>query len=173
MEANMKKLIPLLSLTFLIGLLSSCIFALDTSKLGNNSSKPKTRFDITCKNTTLKKVTDWCVQYYDDTKGKYFTISNDEYNCEIPSGKSDTIYDLPKDDYSVCFSFADKVKLEPDDYYISNLIYLDEDVTFDVAERIFYTRAASPTEPDIEEVEYVLVCSNGKEYPLVKADSEK
>ena len=73
----------------------------------------------------------------------------------------------------MCFSFADKVKLEPDDYYISNLIYLDEDVTFDVAERIFYTRAASPTEPDIEEVEYVLVCSNGKEYPLVKADSEK
>ena len=171
----MKKLIPLLSLTFLIGLLSSCILALDSSKLGNNGSKPtKTRFDITCRNTTLKKITDWCVRYYDDTEDEYDSIGNyEDKNCEIESGRSDTIYDLPKDYYSVCFSFAEKNQLQPEDYIISNEIFLDEDVTFDVAERCFYRRAANPTEPDIEEVEYVLICSNGQEYPLVKADSGK
>lgn len=170
----MKKLIPLLSLTFLIVLLSSCILALDSSKLGNSGSKPtKTRFDISCRNTTLKKITDWCVRYYDETIDDYASIGNKTENCEIESGRSDTIYDLPKDDYSVCFTFAVKNQLQPDDYFISNLIYLDEDVTFDVAERCFYRRAANPTDPDIEEVEYVLISSNGKEYPLVKADSGK
>ena len=166
MEANMKKLIPLLSLTFLIGLFSSCILALDTSRLGNNSSKPKTRFDITCRNNTSVKVTDWFVQ--DDDKHNYY---NSEDECHISPGSYDTITGLSKDYYKVFLTFEVKEQLQETDYESSNFIYLDEDVTFDIARRGFY-RAASTAESDSEEG-FVLICSNGKEYPLVKADSEK
>lgn len=167
MEANMKKLIPLLSLTFLIGLLSSCIFALDTSKLGNSgSTTTKTRFDITCRNNTSVKVTDWFVQ--DDDGQNYY---NSEDECHISPGSYDKITGLSKDYYKVFLTFNVKEQLQETDYESSNFIYLDEDVTFDIARRGFY-RAASTAESDSEE-EFVLICSNGKEYPLVKVDSKK
>ena len=163
----MKKIIPLLSLTLLIGLLSSCIFAVDTSRYGNNySNKPKTRFDITCRNNTSVKVTDWFVQ--DDDKQNYY---NSEDECHISPGSSDKITGLSKDYYKVFLTFNVKEQLQETDYESSNFIYLDEDVTFDIARRGFY-RAASAVESASEEG-FVLICSNGKEYPLVKVDSEK
>lgn len=167
MEANMKKLIPLLSLTFLIGLFSSCILALDTSRLGNNSSKPTNNyFDITCRNNTYVKITDWGVQ---DKEGHNYVKDEDE--CPIYPNSTDQITHLRQKDYKLFFSFEEKQQLQESDYEITNFIYLDEDVTFDIARRGFY-RAASTAESDSEEG-FVLICSNGKEYPLVKVDSEK
>ena len=163
----MKKLIPLLSLTFLIGLFSSCILAVDTSKLGNSGSKTtKTRFDITCRNNTYVKITDWGVQ---DKDGNNYVKDDDE--CPIPAGSSDTITDLKKDLYKLFFTFEVKQQLQEEDYEITNFIELNEDVTFDIARRKYY-RAAENAVSDYEE-EYVLICSNGKEYPLVKVESEK
>ena len=150
----MKKLFSALIILASVLMLSGCFFYVE-----DTPSSP--RYDIACHNNTLKTITDWCVK-----KGEDFTYANSDFNCKIESGKTDKIENLSKGYYSICISFAEKKQLHPNDYEQTNEIYLDEDVTFDVAERKFYSRAAGATSIKNEEPQYVIVLSNGKEYLL-------
>ena len=154
----MKKIISVLILLASVMMLSSCFWIID-------DDATISRYDITCYNDTYKIITDWCVKQDNDR-----TYANSEFNCEIKNGQSDKITNLKKGYYSICISFAVKSKLHPDDYEQTNEIYLDEDVTFSVAERKFYGRSASTTIDENEEPEYVVII-NGKEYPFVKSNN--
>ena len=153
----MKKIISVLLLALTLSLFSSCIIVGDDSIF-----TPVSKHDITCYNDTSKIIYDWCVKKDDDS-----TYVNDEENCEIKPQKRDTIKNLNQGYYKLCFSFKDKIKLNPYDYQESDYTYLDEDVEFSIAERTFYSRSASS--PDLEnlETQYVVII-NGKEYPLTK-----
>ena len=151
---KMKKIISVLLLALTLSLFSSCIIIEDTSK-----------YDITLLNNTGENITDWCVKSKDGER-----YEKDDKNCPVRAGSRDTITDIPKGYYSVCFSFAVKYQLKPDDYEISNLVYLDEDTVFKLATRKFYSyRSVSSTDLDDENSQYVLII-NGEEYPLVKTN---
>ena len=145
----MKKFLTIMLVAITAVMLSSCVIV--------TSESIPARYDITCYNNTMKKITDWCVK-----KGEDVTYANSEYNCSINSGESDSIENLSPGYYSICISFKQKESLHPSDYEQTGEIYLDEDVIFDVAERTYYGRSVNNT----TEIEYVLRCSNGKEYPL-------
>lgn len=151
----MKKIISVLLLALTLTLFSSCIIIEDTSK-----------YDITLlNNTTDENITDWCVKSKDGER-----YEKDDKNCPIRAGSRDTITDIPKGYYSVCFSFEVKNQLQPEDYEISTLVYLDEDVVFRLGSRRFYSyRSADSTDLNEENPQYILTI-NGKEYPLVKTN---
>ena len=149
----MKKLFPVLLLTMIVGLFSSCIIV---------ATEESPKYEISCYNNTFSPITDWCVKKGDDR-----TYANSEYNCKIESGKRDSIKNLSYGYYSICISFKDKIQLHPDDYEQTNEVLLDEDVEFSVAERTYYSRSASNSNSESQEPEYVVII-NGKEYPLSK-----
>ena len=151
---KMKKIISVLLLALTLTLFSSCIIIEDTSK-----------YDITLLNNTDENITDWCVKSKDGER-----YEKDDKNCPVRAGSRDTITDIPKGYYSVCFSFEVKNQLQPEDYEISTLVYLDEDVVFRLATRKFYSyRSASSTDLSEANPQYILTI-NGKEYPLVKTN---
>lgn len=137
-----------------IGLFSSCIIVATADTYSNH-------FDISCKNNTSLPITDWCVKEDND-----YTYANSTHNCEIPPNHTDTIENLPRGYYSICISFAQKTQLHPKDYEQTAEIYLDQDVTFDVAQRKFFGRSAGNNSQTDKESEYVLICSDGNVYPL-------
>ena len=154
----MKKLFPVLLLAMIIGLFSSCIIVTnDTSSTHR----------IKCYNDTIKPITDWCVKHV-DSNGTDYTYANSEENCTIASGASDEIRDLKTGYYSICITFVQTTALHPDDYEQTNEIYLNKDVTFDVAERKFYARSAVADKQDNAETQYIIRLSTGEEYPLYK-----
>ena len=118
-------------------------------------------YDITCYNNTNVTITDWCVKRNNDT-----TYANSDYNCTMFPGKRDTIYDLPRGTYQIFFTFKQRNTLHEWDYDETGYFDLDEDVTFYVAQRDIYGRSAVTNNKADEEPQYVLVCSNGKEYEL-------
>lgn len=148
----MKKIISILLLALTLTLLSGCIIIDDR------------HFSITCNNNTEETITDWCVK-----KDNNKTYANDEDTCRIKPHKEDTISNLPIGYYSICITFEEKYQLHPSDYEISKEIYLDEDVTFNVAKRHFYSRSAIADNKNDDEQQYILII-NGKEYPLVKTN---
>lgn len=144
----MKKLIPILSLAFIISLFSSCVFLVPD------------KYSITFNNYTTFDVDDWYVKNDDN---KQFILS--EYSVKVKklNGHS-TISGLWKDYYEVLFSI-DSVT-----YYSSDYVYLDSDTDFNLITVQSYTfttadRAASTTTSE-ESTTLKLVDSKGNEYPL-------
>lgn len=150
---KMKKIISVLLLALTLTLFSSCIIVNDDIF---------SKYEIECYNNTYDTITDWCVK-----KGDDITYANSDYNCEIKPGKTDTISNLYRGYYSICISFEEKKQLHPDDYEQTDEIYLDENVTFNVARRKYYSRSASASDQEDSEAQYVVIV-NGKEYPLYK-----
>ena len=152
----MKKIFGILLLTITTFMLSSCFIFVNDKE-----------HDITCENNTSVLIRDWCVIQDGDR-----THANSDYAVEIRPGYSDTIYDLPEDYYSVCITFNNPSSSR--NYQPSEEIYLDEDVVFSVAERTFYRRSANDSSEDEDaEPEFVLIGSNGKEYPLIPTNRQK
>lgn len=159
----MKKLITILFAILTVTMLTSCFFVRkddDTVEIGIIDTK----YDITCYNDTYRTVTDWCVKRNGKT-----TYANDDHNCEIGAGASETIYDLPMGDYKLYFTFVNRYRLHDDDYESTGNFFLNEDVIFYVSERRVHSRSITDSD-ESEEPEYVIICSDGKEYPLVKVE---
>ena len=151
-----KTFLSVLIIAMTLTMLSSCVFV------------ERDDYSITCYNDTYRTITDWCVK-----KNNKKTYANDDRNCTIYPGYTDTIYDLSTGDYRIYFSFKDKYRLHEDDYESTGHFWLDEDVTFYVAERDIYgNRSALSAESDnkdqSDESELVIVCSNGQVIPLEK-----
>lgn len=154
----MKKLL-LLTLTLIsAALFSSCIVV-------HADVDIEPDYDITCYNNTQVPIRDWCVK-----RNEKCTYANSDYNCEVFPGERDTIKDLPGGEYRIYFTFKTRTKLHEWDYDETGIFYLDEDVTFYVAERNIYgNRSAGGNNAD-DDNGYVLVCSNGKTYPLTRVE---
>ena len=151
----MKKLL-LLTLTLItMALFSSCLVVHADVNVGPD-------YDITCYNNTSVPITDWCVKRND-----HCTYANSDYNCAVYAGERDTIYDLPGGSYQIFFTFRARTKLHEWDYDEPGHFDLDEDVTFYVAQRSIYSnRSAGGSAQGEDAKEFVLICSNGKTYPL-------
>ena len=150
-----KTFLSVLIIAITLTMLSSCVYIKDT------------QFDITCYNDTFRTVTDWCVK-----KGKSRTYANDDHNCKIRSNESDTIHDLDIGEYKLYFTFVDRFRLEEDDYSSSGNIWLDEDVTFYISDKSFYSNRSAVSDAEEKDAELYLICSNGQEIPLVKVEQQ-
>ena len=152
----MKKIL-LLSLTLIAAaLFSSCVVV-------HADVNIEPDYDITCYNNTNVPITDWCVKRND-----HCTYANSDYNCAVYAGERQTIEDLPRGSYQIFFTFRQRTKLHEWDYDETGHFDLDEDVTFYVAQREIHSgrSAGDNTAADDKEKEFVLICSNGKTYPL-------
>lgn len=134
-----------------------------TTAVSTTTSTPAVdTYNITCKNMTHFVVTDWCVK-----KDNIVTYANSGSNRAIrPDGGEDMITDLPEGYYKIYFSFEDDYQLNPDDYFSSDSVYLNQDVTYCLYQRnSTYTvecRSAGLTP------ELYLLGSDGSEITLVK-----
>lgn len=174
----MKKLISILSITAAALMLSSCIIVgtdedpeviierkktttVVTEDNTPETPKPVAKHSITCKNETSITITDWCVK-----KDNIVTYANSGDNRAIRSGREDMIVDLPEGYYKVFFSFEDDYPLNPSDYYSSESVYLNKDVTYCLYERqaVIQCRSAN----DAAASQFYLAGSDGSEINLVK-----
>ena len=184
----MKKLITFISITAAALMLSSCIIvgpdrdpeiviekktttevSSDTSS-GSSSSTTTTvttpvqeqKYSIICKNQTSFVITDWCVK-----RDNIVTYANSGFNRSIRAGGEDMIMDLPEGYYKVYFSFEDDYPLNPTDYYNSESIYLNKDVTYCLYER--QITASTECRSAGSAKQFYLAGSDGSEIDLVKA----
>ncbi len=156
----MKKLFPVILLTMIIGLFSSCVIV--------TTEEPKYTIYF---NNNKQYIYDW---YVKDDDGRNHVLS-DNY-CPVQVNTVSAISNLPKDNYQVWFCIFShssprgdtNVYLHTDSY-----VYLDQDVTFNFYE-FNYTggrpRSAVSVNDNDEFSEFVLTDSNGNTYPLVKAE---
>ena len=125
-------------------------------------STPAATHSITCKNQTSLTVTDWCVK-----KDNIVTFANSGNNRSIrPYGGEDMITDLPEGYYKVYFSFNNEYQLDPDDYFSSDSVYLDKDVTYCLYERASSYAVECRSAGSLPDL--YLKGSDGTEIPLVK-----
>lgn len=128
----MKKLIPLLSLTFLIGLFSSCILIANPEGLSNssNSSSSSTteKYSITCYNVSSLGITDWCVV----CGTKRYAKSLTELVPIASDGGSSKISNLPKGTYTVYVAFVPDPDKDYGDYKAVADIYLNSNKSVSV-----------------------------------------
>ena len=119
----MKKLIPLLSLTFLIGLFSSCIIV-DPTLFSNDSNSSTNRYSITCHNESDTGITDWCVV----KNGKVTYAKSKTECCPIAAnGGTSTLTSLPEGEYYLYVAFVDSPSYDDGDYIQSKRIVLQKD----------------------------------------------
>ena len=173
----MKKLISILSITLAALMLSSCIIVgtteepelviekrttvETTSTTTTTPSTPVAKYSITCKNQTSYMVTDWCVK-----KDNIVTYANSGYNRSIRSGGEDMILDLPEGYYKVYFTFEDCYQLQPEDYYSSESVYLNKDITYCLYERQISVTCRSANNSKSSEPQFYLAGSDGSEIEL-------
>ena len=173
----MKKLISILSITLAALMLSSCIIVgtteepelviekrttvETTSTTTTTPSTPVAKYSITCKNQTSYMVTDWCVK-----KDNIVTYANSGYNRSIRSGGEDMILDLPEGYYKVYFTFEDCYQLQPEDYYSSESVYLNKDITYCLYERQISVACRSANNSEAAAPQFYLAGSDGSEIEL-------
>ena len=149
----MKKLFPILALSMVIGLFSSCIINL-------HSSTYKVYFN----NDTQSHVYDW---YLKDSAGHKYAIS-DEY-CEIDAYHYDYISGIEEGDYKFYFCL---LSTRDTDFYYStqNFYHVEQDVTFYLSELTPYNgsprSAVGPDDTEFTPENLVLKDSEGNVYPL-------
>ncbi len=175
----MKKLTYILSITAAAFMLSGCLIV-GTDEIpeiviekttttvvestpetpSNPAPAPVAKHSITCKNQTSITITDWCVK-----KDNIVTYANSGLNRSIRPGSEDMITNLPEGYYKVYFSFEDTYQLQPGDYYSSESIYLNKDVSYCLYERpvVVDCRSASGNDNGIE---LYLSGSDGSEIKL-------
>jgi len=160
----MKKLIPLLSLTLFIGLLSSCIFL-----PGGYSDNTTPRYTMFFDNASTNQfIYDW---YLKDTNNTNYVKSKNELYPVAP-GKTAKISGLKTNLYQVWFCVFTS---STNDVYLhtENYVDFDSDTTFELKDGGEYSfiegapRNATP-ETSNNITDLVLIDSNGKRYPLVK-----
>ena len=179
----MKKFTSIFLLTAAAIMLSSCVIV-GTDDLPNIvvEEKPTTvvtpatqtpppapkptpvyKYSITCKNETSITVTDWCVK-----KDNIVTYAKSDRNCAIRPGGEDMISNLEEGYYRVYFTFEDTYQLQPGDYFSSENIYLNRDVTYCLYERpaVITYKSAGGTES--KGIQLYLAGSDGTEIELVK-----
>ena len=132
-----------------------------TTTTTSTPAKPVYKYSITCKNETSYLITDWCVK-----KDNIVTYANSGYNRSIRAGGQDMILDLPEGYYKVYFSFEDCYQLQPEDYYCSESIYLDKDVTYCLYERQI-TVACRSAGTEVQKPQLYLKGSDGSEIDLI------
>ena len=133
-SVKMKKIFPILLLSMILGVFSSCIIippeeSTYTFYLFNNSD-----YDIR----------DW---YLIDEYDEIYSKNNDGYACPIDSGEISSIKDLKKRDYYLYFEYYDSVGYL--NKRITNLFRLESDTTYKMIEKTFYEgkpRSATPAE---------------------------
>lgn len=133
-----------------------------TTTTTTTTPAPAAKYSIICKNETSYKITDWCVK-----KDNIVTYANSGYNRSIRSGGEDMIMDLPEGYYKVYFSFEDEYPLNPTDYYSSESIYLNKDVTYCLYERQITVACRSAEGTETVKPQLYLAGSDGTEIDLV------
>lgn len=182
----MKKLLSILTIVSAALMLSSCLVIApddfpeliihDNNATVVTQSQPSTtttvqtqetvqtsrKYSITCRNDTSLIITDWCVK-----KDNVKTYANSTDSCFIRPGRSDSIRNLPEGYYRIYFTFEDDYQLNPGDYYSSENIYLDQDITYCLYERanVISYRSADGTE--VTRKQLYLAGSDGSEIDLV------
>lgn len=152
----MKKLFPILALSMIIGLFSSCIINFE-------SSKYTMYFD---NDTSTQYIYDW---YVKDSNNHNYTISS-EY-CPVPPGEYSSISGLSEGNYQVWFCIYSNPRRDTDVYmHPESFVHVDADVTFSLYDESYtYGRARSAANgEETEESRFVLIDSKGNRYPLVE-----
>ena len=173
----MKKIFLILSISITTLMLSSCIIVGTTEdpeiviekKPTTTATSTSTttitttveKYSITCKNQTSYMVTDWCVK-----KDNIVTYANSGYNRSIRSGGEDMILDLPEGYYKVYFTFEDCYQLQPEDYYSSESVYLNKDITYCLYERQVAVACRSANNSESAIPQFYLEGSDGSEIML-------
>lgn len=119
----MKKIIPILLLSMILGVFSSCIIippeeSTYTFYLFNNSD-----YDIR----------DW---YLIDRNNNIYSKYDDGYACSLDSGEISSIKDLKERDYYLFFEYYDG--LGHKNQYTTGLFELKSDTTYKVYDGNFY-----------------------------------
>ena len=162
----MKKLFPILALSMVIGLFSSCI-------INVNSSKHSITFYNDLPDSINNDIFDW---YAKNNAGTTYSVSS--YATPIRSGgRSSTIDDLREDYYVVIYTFDDTTdSYDGDTYYETDKFYLDRDIELYLSEssrkHVVTVRSAAGIVEEKTETEKVLqiVDSDGNVYPLKKVE---
>lgn len=154
----MKKIFPVLLLSMILGVFSSCIIV------------PPERYIFTFYNNTPSDIYDW---YLKDEYDTNYTLS-DEY-CRVPAGHYSSMSDLYEKDYQVWYCVY--TTGNQDVYlYSQNFFHVNKDCTFYLAEGDCWAgspRSAITTDTKTFESNYVLMDSNGNKYPLKTVIIEK
>lgn len=154
----MKKILPLLVLTGILTLFTSCVYV---------GPVYHETYDFTFNNNTIWNVYDW---YLKDSDGHNHSKNGDRYNKVSALSKS-TYHDLYKDYYTVIFSYESR----PDffDYYASAYdVYLNTDTEYKLLQDDFYEKRAAVVsgEEVVNEPNFYLVDSEGNRIEMVKIE---
>ena len=169
----MKKIISILLFSGILFSLSSCIILHpdDLPEPEHNSHYTTTvvttkKYSITCSNETSYDVSDWFVK-----KSNTTNFTNSEYNRPIPSGRSDTIWNLNAGNYQLYFSFTHGTyQLQPHDYQSTGSFELKEDVTYtlyEVPNSVTYVQSRAAQAQNAAP-KFILEGSDGSEIELVQ-----
>ena len=162
----MKKLFPILALSMIIGLLSSCIIVTE-----------KPTHTITFYNdlpdSSRNDIFDW---YAKDSSENTFAVSSSPTPVSSGGGSS-RLRDLAENRYYVVFTFDNTTdSYDNDTFYMSDTFYLDSDKDFVLEETTRkYKVSVRSAAGDIEETEEVqkdfqIVDSEGNVFPLKKVE---
>ena len=154
----MKKLFPILALSMVIGLFSSCIIVAE-----------KPTYTVYFDNDTPSQVYDW---YLKDKYDNNYTIS-DSY-CEVAPYRTSSMSGISEGDYKFYFCiFSTRAK----DYYVAvphdndSYYHIEKDVTFCLSEETPYNGSPrSVVSPEGDYTNLVLRDSNGNVFPLKKVE---
>ncbi len=156
----MKKLFPVLLLTMIVGLFSSCVIV-------TTESAPPT-YSMTFSNDTQSHVYDW---YVKDSSGKNYPISENNY-CEVPRGTSSTKSGLKENDYQMWFCLL-STRTADVYLYTQRYTHLNQNQVFYLSEQAFYARSVAGTSDDNSENNYVLKTADGTVLELETCVIEK
>ena len=152
----MKKVLSILLIASALMLLASCIIV-----------PPEIRHTFYFNNNTSDHIYDW---YLKDESGNNYALSDDY--CEVPAHHISSMT-VEEGYYQVwfCISSITTPRSNVDVYaHTTTFVHLDSDVTFKRMTNLYYTgyvRSAESAGNSSDETNFVLVDSNGNEYPLV------
>ena len=127
----MKKIFPILLVTMILGLFSSCI-------LITPESEETYRFYFF--NNSEYEIRDW---YLIDRSGNTYSKYNDGYACSIDSGEISSIKDLKKQDYKLYYEYYRSSHINSCE---TDYIEIYSDTTYKFKEDAFYDGAPRSAE---------------------------
>lgn len=154
----MKKIFPILLLSMILGVFSSCIII------------PPDRYTFNFYNDTPSDIYDWFLKDRYDTN---YTLSSTW--CPVPAGHYSSMTDLYEKDYQVYFCIFTTGTKEVYSYS-ENFFHVDKDCTYYLSSDSCFSgspRSAILSDNETVEPNYVLIDSNGNKYPLKTVIIEK
>ncbi len=147
----MKKLFPILALSMVIGLFSSCIIVTE-----------KPTYTVYFDNDTPSYIYDW---YLKDKDGNNHVHDPNSYR-EIAAYQYDRLTGVEEDDYQFYFCLL-ATRTQSIYSYTESYYHIERDVTFYLSEQKPYNGSPrSAVGYEEEDANLVLKDSNGNEYPL-------